>query len=202
MRFQHISDAALRQMIANNDLHVDTLFGKFLLINILPNPLGPAYYSMQLLYRPDPAKTDWIQTPLELVGGRLQNWEANCQFQKADTAHLGPQMASVVMITVGELQRMRNWDGITNCVNIIDVSEEPQMLLKAESYNCENSQDAAAEEQSPERVCCQQLISLRQKKIIVGPVMGVAGGAVTAELSSLPAGAYSYERGRVLRVGK
>jgi hypothetical protein len=194
MQFRCISDEDFQQEIAIGNIMVDTLHKPFL--------ISAEWHKLTLLYYRSPScPNSWIETRLELVGEWLWNSEVTL-----DTVRLTPTGPPAVFVKFSSESSLHHWSISNEGINIVDVSREPVLLLKAGTASHEggftgddetDTTDAQREEHSFE-VVQSQSIKVRNQLIVVEPA--VEDGQYA--LHSVPPGTYRYRNGKVIRVRK
>lgn len=194
MPFRCIGDEDFQQEIAIGNIMVDTLLKRFL--------ISAEWHKPTLLYYRSPScPNGWIETRLELVGEWLWNREVTL-----DTVRLAPTGPPAVLVKFSSETSLHHWSISNEGINIIDVSTEPVLLLKAGTVSHEggytgddetDSTDTQREEHSF-GVVQSQSIKVRNQLIVVEPA--VEDGQYA--LHSVSPGTYRYRHGRMIRIRK
>ncbi|GAB3874115.1 hypothetical protein GCM10028824_26850 [Hymenobacter segetis] len=194
MQFRCISEEDFQQEIAIGNIMVDTLQQRFL--------ISAEWHKPTLLYYRSPScPNGWIETRLELVGEWLWNSAVTL-----DTVRLAPTGPPAVLLKFSSETSLHHWSISNEGINIIDVSAEPVLLLKAGTASHEggytgddetDSTDTQREEHSFE-VVQSQSIKVRNQLIVVEPA--VEDGQYA--LHSVPPGTYRYRHGKMIRIRK
>lgn len=203
MKFRYVNDDELRAEVLANPDQADTLFEQFIVIRELFKPA-------RVLYHLCANSTDWIEVRPEAVG---ETGNVGGDFA-LDTARLDPQRLPVLLVSIGGHQGF--WGGSLDysLVNIIDVTQQPLLLLKTESLNQNSSygrvNDSVDDEEASSSEKLEQRVSIRNSVIAVEqPQLTTTNqqGERVINLQPTPAtmlsaGRYRYQRGKVFRVGK
>lgn len=189
MKFASVSDADLHTILFNNGLDSVPLLGRFLLIN-------EKYMPLRLYYQSTHGTGDWIETLLEPMSNGLAG---KCEIT-LDSAKLGSPSSPVVLVTMEWTTGDRSGEFSRRAINLIDISREPRLLLRSETFAGRISSFDHDEEAGPEITNCEQKIILSNHKIVIGEPAAL--GDETCEIAFLPAERYRYHNGKVLRVGK
>lgn len=194
MQFRCISDEDFQQEVAIGNIMVDTLLKRFL--------ISAEWHKPTLLYYRSPScPNGWIETRLELVGEWLWNKEVTL-----DTVRLAPTGPPAVLVKFSSETTLHHWAISNEGINIVDVTKEPVLMLKAGTASHEggytgddeiDSTDSQLEEHSFE-VVQSQSIKVRNQFIVVEPA--VEDGEYA--LHSVPPGIYRYRHGKMIQIRK
>jgi hypothetical protein len=194
MPFRCISDEDFQQEIAIGNIMVDTLLKHFL--------ISAEWHKPTLLYYRSPGcPNGWIETRLELVGEWLWNSEVTL-----DTVRLAPTGPPAVLVKFRSETGLRHWSIANEGINIIDVANEPVLLLKAGTASHESGYTGDDEEDTTDaqleahsfEVVQTQSIKVRNQLIVVQPA--VEDGQYA--LHTVPAGTYRYRYGKMVRLSR